>query len=225
MKKKRWFLRLQLKAAVIVFTLALVLASQSSDTAVPSQEVRQKDLASWVVHGEEGPRRAVTRADLDSAISAEERGELTLFLLKTEKAKRGVLHSLPYGKTLVAAAERHGVDGLLLAAIVRHESSFDPEIVSPKGAVGLMQLLPSTGRAYGAEDLFNPGVNLDAGSRYLSHLLALYDGDLELALAAYNAGPTAVARYGGIPPYRETRQYVRRVKAEYERLKDRVNRA
>jgi soluble lytic murein transglycosylase-like protein len=125
----------------------------------------------------------------------------------------------------VAAAERYGVDGLLLAAIVRHESSFDPEIVSPKGAVGLMQLLPSTGRAYGAEDLFNPGVNLDAGSRYLSHLLALYDGDLELALAAYNAGPTAVARYGGIPPYRETRQYVRRVKAEYERLKDRVNRA
>lgn len=225
MKKLRWILRAPLKASVFVFSLALVLASQSSDTSAPPVEVEQRDLASWVVYGEDGPLPVVSREDLQAAISAEDRGRLALFALEAQKARVGVLHSLPYGKSLVAAAERHGVDGLLLAAIVQNESSFDPGCVSPRGAIGLMQLLPSTGKAYGAEDLFNPRENIDVGSRYLSYLLGLYDGDLDLALAAYNAGPAAVARWGGIPPYRETRQYVKRVKAEYEKLKGRVNRA
>jgi soluble lytic murein transglycosylase-like protein len=82
--------------------------------------------------------------------------------------------------------------------------------------MGLMQVRPAVGEAYGASDLFDPYANVDVGSRYLGSLLAEYDGDLQLTLAAYNAGPAAVARYGGIPPYRETRQYVRKVLAHYD---------
>lgn len=227
MKELRWMLRMPLKASVTVFCLAILLASHSSDTAVPSQQVKEtaqlEDLAQWVVRGQPGPRSAVTLGDLDAAISADVREGFTLFPQDADAAK--LLRAMPYGDALAAAAERHSLDGLLLAAIVEHESSFDPTRVSPRGAVGLMQLLPATGRAYGAEDLFNPGVNIDAGSRYLSYLLELYEGDLELALAAYNAGPAAVARYGGVPPYRETRQYVERVKAQYEVLKKDANRA
>lgn len=232
MKKIRWMLRMPLKASATVFCLAILLASHSSDTAVTPAAVREpttlEGLARWVVHGEAGPRSAVTRADLETAISADagEEEAFSLFSPQTEaSATAGILRSFPYGETLVAAADRHGLDGLLLAAIVEQESAFDPSRVSPRGAVGLMQLLPATGKAYGASDLFNPGVNIDVGSRYLSYLLELYGGELDLALAAYNAGPAAVARYGGIPPYRETRHYVQRVKAQYEELKKRVNRA
>jgi soluble lytic murein transglycosylase-like protein len=117
------------------------------------------------------------------------------------------------------------VDGLLVAAIVSVESRFTPEAVSPRGARGLMQVRPAVGQAYGAKDLFDPFANVDVGSRYFSSLMKDYDGDLELTLAAYNAGPAAVARYGRVPPYRETRAYVRKVLARYEEYSRRANRA
>jgi soluble lytic murein transglycosylase-like protein len=219
-----------LRASVTLFCLAILFASHSSDTSVPLPAVQERTalegLAQWVVHGEGEPGAAITRADLQTAISADVREGFTLFSPAAEEtASAGYLRGLPYGESLAAAADRHGVDGLLVAAIVEHESSFDPTSVSPRGAIGLMQLLPATGKAYGADDLFDPRVNLDVGTRYLSYLMELYEGELELALAAYNAGPAAVARYGGVPPYRETRQYVERVKAHYEELKKRVNRA
>ncbi|HYO12766.1 MAG TPA: lytic transglycosylase domain-containing protein, partial [Thermoanaerobaculia bacterium] len=139
------------------------------------------------------------------------------------RTRRSFLQDLPYGSALAEAAGRHGIDGLLLAAVVDVESGFSPSAVSPRGALGLMQIPPSTGRAQGADgDLLDPFVNVDAGSRYLRGLLELYDGDLELALAAYNAGPTAVSRHAGVPPFRETREYVRKVLSRYERYQQEV---
>jgi hypothetical protein len=131
-------------------------------------------------------------------------------------ARRRFLKDLPFGTAISAGAERHNVDGLLVAAIVEVESKFQPKAVSPKGAVGLMVIPPSIGEMYGAGDLFDPYVNIDVGSRYIRQLLRDYSGDVELALAAYNAGPAAVDRYAGVPPYRETRQYVRKVLARYQ---------
>ncbi len=119
-----------------------------------------------------------------------------------------------------AVARAHGLEAALLHAVISVESGYEPRAVSPKGAIGLMQVMPATGRRYGAVALTDPAVNLHAGARYLRDLIALFQGDLALALAAYNAGEHAVLRHGGrVPPYRETQQYVPRVLALYERFR------
>jgi hypothetical protein len=110
-----------------------------------------------------------------------------------------------------AAAQRHGLDADLVLAVVAVESGFQPRALSRKGAQGLMQLMPPTARELGVQNAFDPAQNLDGGSRYLRALIARYGGDLDKALAAYNAGQGAVDRHGGVPPYRETRDYVKRV--------------
>jgi soluble lytic murein transglycosylase-like protein len=125
---------------------------------------------------------------------------------------------LPRDAQIRRVAERHGVDPLLVHAVVRAESGYDPKAVSRKGAVGLMQLMPETARRYGVTDPFDPATNLDAGVRYLRHLLRIFGGNLSLALAAYNAGEEPVLRAGGIPDYRETAEYVRRVRLYYRGL-------
>jgi soluble lytic murein transglycosylase-like protein len=128
-------------------------------------------------------------------------------------------HALPRDAQIRRAAERHGVDPLLVHAVVRAESGYDARAVSRKGAAGLMQLMPETARRYGVTDRFDPATNLDAGVRYLRHLLRMFDGNLSLALAAYNAGEEPVLRAGGrIPDYRETTAYVRRVRLYYRGL-------
>lgn len=113
------------------------------------------------------------------------------------------------------AARRHGLDPGLVMAVVAVESGFRPQAVSPKGAQGLMQLMPRTAESLGVEDPFDPAENLDGGARHLGQLLTLYGGDLVRALAAYNAGAGAVKRHGGVPPYRETRAYVKKVLERY----------
>jgi soluble lytic murein transglycosylase-like protein len=127
---------------------------------------------------------------------------------------------LPEGGDLralaAAAARRHGIDPELVLAVVGVESAFQPEAVSPKGAQGLMQLMPQTAASLGVRDALDPAENLDAGVRHLGSLLTLYGGDVTRALAAYNAGQGAVARHGGVPPFRETRAYVRKVLERYE---------
>ena len=114
-----------------------------------------------------------------------------------------------------ATARRHGLDPELVMAVVSVESAFRPEAVSPKGAQGLMQLMPKTAVSLGVEDAFDPAQNLDGGARHLGQLLTLYGGDLTRVLAAYNAGEGAVQRHGGVPPYRETRAYVKKVLERY----------
>jgi soluble lytic murein transglycosylase-like protein len=109
-----------------------------------------------------------------------------------------------------AAARKTAIPAKLLRSVVAAESAFQPQAVSPKGAIGLMQLMPQTASRYGA-DPRDPAQNVEAGSAYLRDLLLKYNGDVALALAAYNAGPGAVQKYGGVPPYTETRNYVGRV--------------
>ncbi|MEO8499740.1 MAG: lytic transglycosylase domain-containing protein [Vicinamibacteria bacterium] len=112
---------------------------------------------------------------------------------------------------IAIVARDHGVNRHLIRAIIQAESEFDPLAMSPRGACGLMQLMPATVRRFGVEDCFDVRENIDAGTRYVKVLLTRYRGSIALSAAAYNAGELAVARHGGIPPYRETRAYVRRV--------------
>jgi soluble lytic murein transglycosylase-like protein len=115
----------------------------------------------------------------------------------------------PFGNLIHAAAEKHGVDEGLITQVIAAESNFNPRAVSRKRAQGLMQLLPTTAAFYSVANIFDPAQNIDAGTRYLKDLLARYRGDLRLALAAYNAGPDMVERYGGMPPFPETQKYVK----------------
>jgi hypothetical protein len=114
-----------------------------------------------------------------------------------------------YRELITTTAAKHGVDARLVHALIQVESAYHSRAVSPKGARGLMQIMPSTGRQYGALDLFDPKVNLEAGVRHLKSLLKRFD--LPIALAAYNAGEGAVSRFGGIPPFKETQNYVSRI--------------
>jgi soluble lytic murein transglycosylase-like protein len=125
----------------------------------------------------------------------------------------------PYRELVEAAAARYKVDADLITSVIAAESNFDPKAVSPKNARGLMQLLPETAATLGVMDIFDPQENIDAGTHYLRDLLQQYNGDLILALAAYNAGPDRVQKYGRVPPISETISYVRRVKRNYDKSK------
>ena len=157
------------------------------------------------------------RGDTDLAsVTPARRQSFELFRrFGSEHARREKLLTLPFGELIQSSAERHEVDGLLLAAMVEAESSFDPQAVSPRGALGLMQVMPETAAQFAVVEPLNPATNLEVGARYMSQLLAEFDGDVALALAGYNAGPGNVARYGGVPPFRETRAYVDRVLTRY----------
>jgi len=122
-----------------------------------------------------------------------------------------------YDEHVQAAAKQHGVDAALIHAVISAESGYNQFARSPKGARGLMQLIPETGARYGATNLLDPRQNIDAGTHYLKDLMGMFGNDLKLAIAAYNAGEGAVMRYGNIPPYQETRQYVPKVLAYYKR--------
>ena len=121
------------------------------------------------------------------------------------------LNTQSFGTEIRQAALDNGVDSALIRAIIHAESAYQVDAVSPKGAQGLMQLMPSTAKMLHVGDPFNAANNIDGGARYLADLLQQFDGDVTLAAAAYNAGPGAVTKYGGVPPYEETREYVRRV--------------
>jgi soluble lytic murein transglycosylase-like protein len=118
-------------------------------------------------------------------------------------------------KLVREAAERHRVDPALVRAVIQAESNWNPKAYSRKGAGGLMQLIPTTAHRYGAFDLFDPQQNINAGVKYLRTLLERYNGNLDLALAAYNAGEGAVDRAHGVPSFRETRSYVQKVQNAY----------
>jgi soluble lytic murein transglycosylase-like protein len=119
-----------------------------------------------------------------------------------------------YRDQVQAAAHKYGLDPTLLAAVAQTESGFNPRAQSQAGAKGLMQLMDATARGLGITDSFDPAQSLDGGARFLSGLLKQFNGDVRLALAAYNAGPVAVKKYGGIPPYQETQRYVPKVLAQ-----------
>jgi soluble lytic murein transglycosylase-like protein len=119
----------------------------------------------------------------------------------------------PFAAEITAAAQQHGLDPALLAGLIKQESGFNPNAVSPAGARGLTQLMPGTAAGLGVSNPLDPAQAIDGGARYLKQQLEAFGGDVTKALAAYNAGPGAVQRYGGVPPYAETQNYVRSVQA------------
>ncbi len=150
-------------------------------------------------------------------------GTLWFVSCKGPKAKRGRILRAPRGKevppqideVIERVAREESVDPDLVRAVVAVESDFDPMAVSSSGAMGLMQLMPQTAAIYGVSNPWDPYENVKAGTRYLKHLLGRYNNDLKLALAAYNAGPTTVSNYGGVPPYAATKRYIAKVLQRY----------
>jgi Transglycosylase SLT domain/Domain of unknown function (DUF4124) len=132
----------------------------------------------------------------------------------------GVMARLPasgdYEEVIRAASDRHNIDADLVRAVIKAESDFNSHARSSKGAMGLMQLMPDTARLYNVLNAYDPVDNIEGGVRHLRMLLERFRGDLRLSLAAYNAGSGAVERFGGIPPYAETREYVQRVLRFYD---------
>jgi len=157
----------------------------------------------------EGPGAAVARA----AAPALPQGAPTA---KTSTPKQPAPEQLAPEKLANAAAAKYGLPPSLVRSVMKAESGFQPHAVSPKGAVGLMQLMPGTAQNLGVNP-YDPAQNVDAGTRYLRSLLEKYNGLLRHALAAYNAGPEAVEKHGGVPPFAETLDYIRRVEREWKR--------
>jgi len=124
--------------------------------------------------------------------------------------------NVPFADFINTAAQTHGVAAELVASVIAIESNFNPKATSVKSARGLMQLMPRTAARFGVTNIFDPEQNIDAGTRYLKELLRMYDGNLSLTLAAYNAGPDRVQLFHAVPPYRETRDYVRRVTERFQ---------
>jgi hypothetical protein len=124
-----------------------------------------------------------------------------------------LLDGTPYGEIIAAASQAHGVNPMLVRALIQVESKFRPTARSRKGAMGLMQLMPSTAREYNVSNPFEPKANIEAGIKHLKTLIDRFGSSIELALAAYNAGPGAVEKFNGVPTYRETRNYVTRILA------------
>ena len=160
----------------------------------------------------------------DVYVYKDKQGVLTFTNVPTHQGFRRVIRdgaprfsdSGSYDDLIRLASDRHNVDADLIRAVIKVESDFDSTARSHKGAMGLMQLMPDTARLHNVWDLFDPGANIEGGVRHLKLLLGKYQGDLQLSLAAYNAGIKAVERHGGIPPFAETREYVRRVLGHYQ---------
>ena len=135
--------------------------------------------------------------------------------LRVSEALR--IGSGPYDDIITRVAAAHALDPILIKTVIWVESCFDPKAVSRVGAQGLMQLMPGTAAELGVTDSFDPEQNIRGGTTYLAQMLKRFNGDLNLALAAYNAGPGAVQRHGGVPPFRETLNYIERINGHYHR--------
>ena len=149
---------------------------------------------------------AATTAPTQQAFSAQLAGAMS-----PTAATPAAAGSNPFAAEISAAAARNGVDPALLTGLIRAESNFDPNATSPAGAQGLAQLMPATAAGLGVTNPLDPAQAIEGGARYLRQQLDHFGGDPSKALAAYNAGPGAVERFGGVPPYQETQNYVRRV--------------
>ena len=174
------------------------------------------------VRQEVGSRAAAPEADIVLAASGDDALPTAPEPIGTiSSAPDGALpkESIPYHGIIIQVAGRYEVDPHLVRAIIFAESGFNPKAISKKGARGLMQLMPSTAKALGVQNIYDPQENIDGGVRYFRSLLDRFDGDVQLALAAYNAGSRHVRNYEGIPPFKATRHYIKKVLKFHEKYK------
>jgi len=186
--------------------LALCVAGTAGAAAPPARaEIKHKVEEGRIVITNMPDKRRITKAELHGEGAR-----------RVSAGERPATASPPnIAGYIDDAASRYGFDPALIRAVVAAESAFDRMAVSKKGARGLMQLMPETARRFGVQDVHDPEANLEAGVVYLRELVGRFGGDVTLALAAYNAGPEAVARYGGVPPYEETRKYLVNIRDYY----------
>lgn len=198
------------ECALAVFVFALLLCQPgwadiyvytADDGAVSLSNVPEDDRYTVLIAG---PQQAAAPVPVEAA----------------PKRSTSLARKARYDRIVEAVSRAHGIESALLHAVVSVESSYNPKAVSKKGAAGLMQLMPGTAKRYGVADAFDPVQNLGGGAKYLRDLLKLFNSDVSLALAAFNAGEHAVMKYGNrIPPYRETVRYVPRVLDYYHRYR------
>ncbi len=207
--------------AFLALTLNAPPSSPHVDTTQPTSPSADEvtalvDLYEWILGGRaDGRFHAFDGASVVSAIEDHRDGFELFRRYHDSRAQLSFVERLRFGSDIARSARRNDLDPLLVAAVVEAESGFDSQAISSAGALGLMQVTPETVALYGGGDPFEPSVNVEVGSRLLADLLEQFDGDLTLVLAAYNAGPGAVERFGGLPPYRETRGFVDRVLGLY----------
>jgi soluble lytic murein transglycosylase-like protein len=204
---------------VVAFDSPPSLPSISPDRPAPptEQEIQAlTELSEWVLGGSSAPKfTAFSSTSFPAALEEKPMGFELFRDYHGDEAPLALLERRPFGDLIAKSARRFEIDPLLILSMIEAESSFDPNAISPAGAVGLMQLLPSTAELFTDEDPFDPQVNIYAGARYMSVLLEQFNGDIPLSLAAYNAGPGNVLKHEGVPPFAETRRYVERVMARY----------
>ncbi len=207
---KREFLR---NSMMWLFALTLGLLVSISDVKLPAETGVRADRLGHPIGG-----NAVFAGDGFADQDEPDVADLSASVY----VPKGEPELLPYDRVIHAAAGRHDVDAELILAIIMAESQLNPRAKSKKGARGLMQIMPVTADALDVANIYNPEENINAGTRHFRGLLDRFDGDVQLALAAYNAGEQNVLRYNGIPPYPETQAYVARVLHYYSTLKQDV---
>ena len=213
---------------VVIATALFLIVSFNSPPTLPSvpdarpeppspEEIYLlEEVAEWVLGKPMSEEfSAFSEADVVAAVRSRPRSFELFRKYSGDSLRWDLVQSMPYGDLIQSTAQRYQVDSLLLASMVEAESGFNPYAMSPQGALGLMQIMPETANPYSVDDLLEPAVNIDLGARYLAKLLRDFDGDVALALAGYNAGPGNVRRFGGMPPFRETRNYVDQVLTRY----------
>jgi soluble lytic murein transglycosylase-like protein len=209
-------------ARLTAFRCAAVAEAGAADTRPPHDET--DDIASALGLKSPAAAAAVAPAMRDGGMRVVAVVGAGLRTVSVGSVAAGAVSSDLFDALIASAAKAHGQDVSLLRAIIHVESGFNPSAVSPKGAIGLMQLMPATARRIGVDTsqraLFDPATNINAGARYLRMLMDMFSGRPELAIAAYNAGESAVLRYRRqIPPYPETQGYVKKVLAQYSQYK------
>jgi len=205
----------------------------SINTGIQSDLNQAKSIAEQVAGGVQAAAngvQAATQAPLDAVAEAPAKVADVLvqapqkIVQTAEAAKENFFKTqVPFGSIIYNEAKKQNLPPELVAAVVHTESKFKPNARSGAGAMGLMQLVPKTGRWMGAQNLMNPNENIMAGTKYLKYLNDRFDGDQQKVIAAYNAGEGNVRRFGGVPPFKETRNYVQRVKSFQNDLQDQLS--
>src|ERR1700735_3545974 len=208
--------RMSRKNILIATLVVIALAGTGASTAQADYAVLRSGLRLHITRYEQTGE--IVRLSMDGGTVEVQAGDLISVepedQFAPQPAPAATPANGPFGNLIRAAAMKHGVDEKLITHLIAVESNFNPRAVSRKRARGLMQLIPETAAHYSVANIFDPAQNIDAGTHYLKDLLERYRGNLSLALAAFNAGPDMVTRYGGIPPFPETQKYVRQITAK-----------